>query len=206
MHASAWEFFRNDALDARNYFNPAPQPVGELRYNIFGFNIGGPVTFGKLYNPEKKKTFFFYNMEWRKFIAGNVINQTVPYASWYGGDFASNLPANATLADKTTAIPNSGLHVPCMTQLSPAEIAAFQAAGVTQFSQPATGKYTDCGVHNAAGDTLANNPAFMPFPSNAIPAGLLNPFAQQLLTAGGKYGGIFPAPSNGQQFTLPAPV
>ena len=70
FHASAWEFFRNDALDARNFFNPPPQPVVELRYNIYGFNVGGPVTFGKLYNPSKTKTFFFYNMEWRKLIYG----------------------------------------------------------------------------------------------------------------------------------------
>ena len=55
FHASAWEFMRNDALDARNFFNPAPQKVAELRQNVFGFNVGGPVTFGKLYNPNKKR-------------------------------------------------------------------------------------------------------------------------------------------------------
>ncbi len=54
LHASAWEFFRNDALDARNYFNPSPQPVGELRYNIFGFNIGGPVTFGQVLQSQQE--------------------------------------------------------------------------------------------------------------------------------------------------------
>ena len=59
IHASAWEFNRNDALDARNFFNPEPQKVAELRLNIFGFNVGGPVTLGHLYNPNKNKTFFF---------------------------------------------------------------------------------------------------------------------------------------------------
>ena len=53
LHASAWEFNRNDAFDARNYFNPAPQKVAELRLNVFGFNVGGPVTLGKLYNPDQ---------------------------------------------------------------------------------------------------------------------------------------------------------
>src|SRR5450631_3712902 len=38
FHASAWEFLRNNALDARNYFNRAPDPVAELRFNIYGFN------------------------------------------------------------------------------------------------------------------------------------------------------------------------
>jgi hypothetical protein len=59
IHASAWEFLRNNALDARNYFNPAPQKVAELRFNTYGFNVGGPVDFWK----SDHKTFFFYNME-----------------------------------------------------------------------------------------------------------------------------------------------
>ncbi len=91
FHASAWEFNRNDAFDARNYFNPAPQKVAELRLNVFGFNAGGPVTLGKLYNPERKRTFFFYNMEWRRLIQGGLTNQTVPATSTYGGDFGSQV-------------------------------------------------------------------------------------------------------------------
>src|SRR5579864_3535015 len=53
LHASAWEFNRNDAYDARNPFHPNSS---ELRLNVFGFNVGGPVTLGHLYNPDKKKT------------------------------------------------------------------------------------------------------------------------------------------------------
>src|SRR5579859_2860632 len=97
LHASAWEFNRNDAFDARNFFNKVPNPVAELRLNVFGFNVGGPVTFGHLYNPDKKKTFFFYNMEWRRLIQGNVNNgQPVPLPSTYDGNLgatAINVPA-----------------------------------------------------------------------------------------------------------------
>jgi len=89
FHAAAWEFNRNDAFDARTYNNRAPNPVAELRQNTFGFNVGGPVTFGKLYNPDKNKTFFFYNMEWRKYINGQTLQQTVPLTSWYTGNFGS---------------------------------------------------------------------------------------------------------------------
>jgi len=90
LHASAWEFNRNDAFDARNFFNTAPQPVAELRLNVFGFNVGGPVTLGKLYNRERKKTFFFYNMEWRRLIQGSVNNsQTVPDPATYGGNLST---------------------------------------------------------------------------------------------------------------------
>jgi Carboxypeptidase regulatory-like domain len=170
LHASAWEFFRNDALDARNFFNPAPQPVGELRYNIFGFNIGGPVTFGKLYNPDRKKTFFFYNMEWRKFIAGgSPIVQNVPATSEYGGDFGS-----------------TAINVPSTSLVTPAVL------------------FRNCpGDANPSPATIVQG---SPFPGNAIPSCMLDPNAQALLTAGGKYGGIFPAPTSGNQFIQPVSV
>ena len=103
LHASAWEFNRNDAFDARNFFFPAPNKVQELRLNVYGFNVGGPVTFGKLYNPDKKKTFFFYNMEWRKLILGGGTKQLVPATTTYGGDLSSiatpvNVPASSKVA------------------------------------------------------------------------------------------------------------
>ena len=99
-HASAWEFLRNDALDARNYFNPAPAKVAELRFHTFGFNVGGPVDFWA----KEHKTFFFYNMEWRRLIQGQTLNQTVPDTAWYGGDVAGGpAPTVPTAANVTPA-------------------------------------------------------------------------------------------------------
>ncbi len=114
IHASAWEFLRNDALDARNYFNPAPNKVAELRFHTYGFNVGGPVTLGKLYNSDRSKTFFFYNMEWRSLIQGGLTNQTVPLTSTYGGNFGSTL-----------------ITVPTASQVSPAILAQYAADGLT---------------------------------------------------------------------------
>ena len=92
LHASAWEFNRNDAFDARGFFNPAPNKLAKLRLNVFGFNVGGPVTLGKLYNRDRKKTFFFYNMEWRRLIQGNTNTaQPVPDPATYGGNFGATL-------------------------------------------------------------------------------------------------------------------
>jgi hypothetical protein len=73
FHGEAWEFDRNDALDAHDYFDWGPSkvtPKAELRYNIFGFNVGGPAYIPSHYNSDKKKTFFFYNQEWRKMVNG----------------------------------------------------------------------------------------------------------------------------------------
>src|SRR5215467_1918920 len=116
LHAGAWEFNREDGFDARDFFHPAPSTKTKLRMNIFGFNVGGPVTLGHLYNPDKKKTFFFYNMEWRKYIQGAGSNQTVPDPATYGGDFSTSLPADVKLNDGTV-VPHSGLHAPCAFQL-----------------------------------------------------------------------------------------
>ena len=184
FHASAWEFDRNDAFDARNYFNPSPAKVAELRFNTFGFNAGGQVPLFK-----NHPTFFFYNMEWRRLVQGGLTNQTVPYASTYGGDFAANLPANSK-DPAGVVVPNSGLHVPCANQLSAAQITAFNNAGITTFSTP-NGSGA-CAVPSATGIA---DPIFQAYPSNAIPAALLSANAQALLTAG-----IFPAPTSGAQF------
>src|ERR1017187_8842974 len=146
IHASAWEFLRNDKLDARNYFNPAPQKVAELRFNTYGFNAGGPVDFWK----KDHQTFFFYNMEWRALIQGQTLNQTVPSTAWYGGAFPSSIAISVP-----SAVAPSILFANCPGGANPS---------------PATivpGK---------------------PFPGNAIPACMLDPNAQALLTAG-----IFPA-------------
>ena len=120
-HASAWEFLRNDALDARNYFNPAPQKVAELRFHTFGFNGGGPVDFWK----KEHKTFFFYNMEWRSLIQGQTLNQTVPSTAWYSGDVAGgpapNVPsaANVSAAYSVQKLSRRRLAPPGIVQGSP---------------------------------------------------------------------------------------
>jgi hypothetical protein len=160
FHAQAWELFRNDYLDARNYFNPAPAPVAELRYNIYGFNLGGKVP-GMNNHP----TFFFYNQEWRKEIDGGLINQNVPLASEYPGANGAVLP---------------------LTYNGKASVATDPLLSAV----PASVQFAGCGGVAPAGVVPGQ-----PFPNNTIPACMISSNATALLTAGGKYGGIFPAPS-----------
>jgi hypothetical protein len=56
FHGALWEYFRNDALDARNFFSPT---VLAEKQNIFGGTIGGPLFIPKLFNRNREKTFFF---------------------------------------------------------------------------------------------------------------------------------------------------
>jgi hypothetical protein len=117
FHASAWEFNRNDYFDAQNYFVPNT----ELRLNVYGFNVGGPVTLGHFYNPDKKRTFFFYNMEWRPLVTGGATNQTVPGTDTYGGNFSS---LGSTITVPTTAQVAPGvLFANCPGGVAPAGIA-----------------------------------------------------------------------------------
>jgi hypothetical protein len=178
IHASAWEFVRNDELDARNFFNPAPQTVAELRNNVWGFNVGGPVTFGHLYNPDKKKTFFFYNMEWRRLIQGQTLDRPVPATSEYGGIFPTTMAA-------------ATLHTPCTNQVSSAIATQYGNAGQT-LSTPST-----TGTVGACDDKNGDNAVLQQFTNNTIPTALLSTNAQALLAAH-----IFPA-SNGVQGGVP---
>ena len=93
FHAGAWEFLRNDALNANNFFfnRAGKTDKPELRFNTYGFNVGGPVLIpGTKFNKNKDQTFFFYNMEWRKLVQGGNVNQTVPLPSAYGGVIPSD--------------------------------------------------------------------------------------------------------------------
>jgi hypothetical protein len=62
FHGGLYEFFRNDVLDANDWGNKQQDPVAPrtpFRYNDFGGTIGGPLFIPKVYNTDKKKTFFF---------------------------------------------------------------------------------------------------------------------------------------------------
>ena len=78
FHGGLWEFNRNTAFNANSYQNKntagTPTKRAKLNYNIFGGNIGGPLVIPGFYNRDKKKTFFFWNEEWRKLIQGNAPN------------------------------------------------------------------------------------------------------------------------------------
>jgi len=123
-HGGAWEYVRNNAFDANTFFaNLNGQPKPELRYNTFGFNFGGPIP--KI--GHEKKTFFFYNQEWRREIEGHEINASSVPPVARGGDFSYLLPTSA--GGTCTGGSCVQLKVPQTTD--PAEIAKFAQFGLT---------------------------------------------------------------------------
>jgi hypothetical protein len=77
FHGSAFETFRNDQLDARNFFSVQKT---KLRYNDFGYTIGGPI--------KKDKLFFFWGQDWKRLRQNaSPTRQTLPTTAMLNGDF-----------------------------------------------------------------------------------------------------------------------
>jgi hypothetical protein len=85
FHGSAWEYFRNDALDARAYFLPTTQAKPAFHQNQFGGSAGGPVWIPKLYHG-KDKTFFFVAYQGFRYSTPSSTNILVPTAAQLAGD------------------------------------------------------------------------------------------------------------------------
>ena len=139
FHGSGYEFVRNTALDANEWFNkrtqvengePNKNPVNH--HNVYGFTIGGPVFIPKVYNVDKRKTFFFWAEEWRKISSPG--GDSLPAASQdmlngvVSGKF-TNAPAGCTtydaVSDTTTISPscysaNSNVYLTNVFQKYPA--------------------------------------------------------------------------------------
>ena len=113
FHGSAWDYFRNDALDANPYFATIKT---KLRQNIFGYSFGGPVKIPHLYGGSKPKTFFFASNEWRRISTGSTAQGIVLTAAQRAGNF-STLSSGAPSGDNLT--------------LNPVAVAQLAARGAT---------------------------------------------------------------------------
>ena len=94
FHGDAYEFVRNQAFNARNYFQST---VPQYNKNDFGYTIGGPIFIPNHYNTNKQKTFFFWSQEWRiERVPGQVFNTPVPSNAERNGDFSDLCPNQTT--------------------------------------------------------------------------------------------------------------
>ena len=106
FHGSMFEFFRNNVLDARNFFDPATEPAPELRLNQFGGAFGGPV--------RKDHTFFFASYEGFRRLAGVTKITEVPTLAERQGMFTVNgqqiqVPVNSVSAELFKLFPAPNL-------------------------------------------------------------------------------------------------
>jgi len=99
FHGDVYEFVRNSAFAANNFFANATRQnlgpdgkanVAPLRYNNFGWTVGGPVIIPKVYNSAKRErhqTFFFFSQEFRRVITYATGTAILPTADEINGTF-----------------------------------------------------------------------------------------------------------------------
>lgn len=102
FHGDAYDFVRNQIFDANDWFiNRTIAPPGgaapktPLKWNDFGYTLGGPFYIPGHYNTNKSKTFFFWSENWRRYRQGVVINAGTPTLRMRNGDFSECDPTSA---------------------------------------------------------------------------------------------------------------
>ena len=93
LHGGVLEFLRNDDFDARNFFSPSK---GKLRFNDFGWHLGGAI--------KRNKLFVFTGQEWKRIRQDEApLQATLPTRAQRAGDF-SGISGNLFLPGTTTPI------------------------------------------------------------------------------------------------------
>jgi hypothetical protein len=87
FHGIGYEYFRNNAIQARA-FNASTTP--ELRYNNFGWNLGGPIYIPGHFNKDKDKLFFFVGEDFKRLRSGTLETWTVPTLLERAGNFSQS--------------------------------------------------------------------------------------------------------------------
>jgi hypothetical protein len=182
IHGAVWEFFRNDVLDAADWFEDnSNTKKGELRQNQFGASIGGPII--------KDKLFYFGDYEGFRRVQGTVLPGSVPTLTERNSGFTdlSDLITLQNGAPRTDAV---GRSIPYGTVLDPATTRAVtlnQLDPVSGHVATSTGFVRDpfgtCGP-NTTNYTLAGCGL------NQLPAGRLDANAVKLLN-------LYPVPTTG---------
>jgi Carboxypeptidase regulatory-like domain/TonB dependent receptor/TonB-dependent Receptor Plug Domain len=176
FHGAAWEFFRNDKLDAPDYFEDAGRvPKGELRQNQFGGMIGGPVLTNKI--------FFFADYEGLRRIQGTILTGSVPTAAERSSGYTDFTDLIALQSSSGTLTDQLGRTMPYGTILDPA---------TTRETTPSSGVF----VRDPFGTCPASTTNFTLAACNLnmIPVGRLDPNAIKLLN-------LYPNPTGSGLFS-----
>jgi len=171
FHGDAFEFIRNAAFNAHNYFDVPGQAKTYYNKNDFGYVFGGPI--------KKDKLFFFWSQEFRRENVPQVYNNPtlfLPNATERAGNFSDVCPAAGTPFVRAGVVPVStpnGNEVPSV----------------------------NCPAYTLLGQDSNGNNYYQGFPNNIIPSNLMDPANTNPLVAniplpndGDNFVGTFAAP------------
>jgi Carboxypeptidase regulatory-like domain/TonB dependent receptor len=152
FHGNVWEFFRNDKLDAADYFERVQDAngnfrtqKGELRQNQFGFTIGGPVVIPHVFDG-RNKIFFFGDYEGLRRRQGTVQTGAVPTLAERSSGF-TNLQDVITGQSGTThdLLCITGSNCDPSDKINCANSSCLQSAPLGTIFDPATTRSVFCG-------------------------------------------------------------
>jgi hypothetical protein len=121
FHGTAYEYFRNNNLDANSWNRnrrASTNFVAPLKFNQFGFNVNGPVFIPKVFNENREKLFFLFSQEYVRRRFEDTLQSRVPTIAMRGGDFSELLQPNIfysgsrVINDPTTGAPFAGNIIP----------------------------------------------------------------------------------------------
>ena len=195
LHGSAWEYFRNDKLDAADFFeNAGGVPKGALRQNQFGVAAGGPII--------KNKIFIFGDYEGFRRVQGTVLTGSVPTALERSSGFTNLtelLGQGGTQADVLGRLfPKGTIFDPATTRT----VGCGQNDPLSGFAGPA------CGTGQAVGTTVGYarepfgtcSPDTSVFTAAACDLNDLTGAAGRFDANGLKLLGLFPNPTSSSLF------
>jgi hypothetical protein len=150
FHGSAYEFLRNSALDARNYFDPPT--IAPFRRNQFGVSAGGPI--------QKDKTFIFADYEGLRQSLGLSMVDNVPSLAARGINPATGQPAVAFVngAPLPANGPNAAPHPDPVTHIDTAVLPYL--AFYPRPNQPIPGGSPDTGIFAFSGSAITTENYF----------------------------------------------
>jgi len=185
IHGAVWEFFRNDKLDAADWFedNQGIQK-GELRWNQFGGAIGGPIV--------KNKVFYFGDYEgWRRVQGNTQSGVSVPTVVERNSGY-TNLADIITGQGTTSRADALGRQIPLGAILDPATTRAVAAGTVDPVSGLTNTSASTVYVRDPFGTCAPSTTNFTLAGCNLnqLPAGRLDPNAIKLLN-------LYPLPTSG---------
>ena len=188
LHGNVWEYFRNSALDARDYFVLPTQRKPAFRQNQFGGTVGGPVVIPHLYNGHNR-TFFFGDYQGTRIAQGRTYTTTVPTLAERNSGY-TNLQDLIALQTGTRTDALSRVF-PVGTVFDPSTTRLLPASGIDPVTglRGTAGSYVRDPFYNGAVGTTTNfNTAAQRALLNQLPASRLSPNAVALLN-------LYPTPT-----------
>ncbi len=161
FHGAAYEYLKNDAFNANTWArsaNALTANVAPLKYNQFGYNLGGPFYIPGKFNTDKKKVFFYWGEEWVKYhflesgsSVGSAGLLTVPTLKMRSGDFSELLDPNNPFVTRTVVNPadptKTKIKVPVYVT-DPQSPAASQCGQVISYGPPVVQNTNGCFAGN----------------------------------------------------------